>query len=71
MQAAVVRENYVDSGASVCMGGGVRPLSDRRAWSLYSVDHGVHALETTYLVLPDSRWGNVYPHVQHVVLDQE
>ena len=38
---------------------------------LYSVDHGVHALVTTYLVLPDSRWVIVYPHVQHVVLDQE
>ena len=32
---------------------------------------GMHALETTYLVLPDSRWVIVYPHVQHVVLDQE
>ena len=38
---------------------------------LYSVDHGVHALETTYLMLPDSRWVIVCPHVQHVVLDQE
>jgi hypothetical protein len=38
---------------------------------LYSVDHGVHALETTYIVLPDSLWVIVYPHVQHVVLDQE
>ena len=43
----------------------------RMELSLYSVDHGVRALETTYLMLPDSRWVIVYPHVQHVVLDQE
>ena len=29
------------------------------------------ALETAYLMLTDSCWVIVYPHVQHVVLDQE
>ena len=49
-----------------------RSTSERQTRvELYSVDHGVHAAVTTYLVLPDSRWVIVCPDVQHVVLDQE